>query len=143
MSMSRVFDCDEESQRAVIAANASITAPPPSPRASGVHDVPTVLVVGCPEGLTLRVHDAAVAVGAVARLCGVVTLGRAAERYRPIVIAMTEELYAFDPERFSEIARAVSAEICTMTDVFDERDLAELLAARLGERQPPRSSRPC
>ena len=94
-----------------------------------------MLVVGCPEGLTLRVHDAAVAVGAVARLCGLVTLVRACERYRPLVIAMTEELYGFDPERLRAVARSVGADICTLTEDFEERDLAELVAARLCERR--------
>ena len=140
MSMSRLFDGEDEVAAAAIAAAGYVTPPPPSPRAPGVSDVASVLVVGCPEGLTLRVHDAAVAVGAVARMCGVVTLGRAVDRYRPLVIAMTADLYAFDPARFTEIARAAGAEICTMTDVFDERDLAELLAARMAERRDPKSS---
>ena len=108
------------------------------PRASGVLCVPCVLVVGCPEGLTLRAHDAAVSVGVLARMCGLVTLERALELYRPLAIAMTEDLYAFDAARFSRMARESGAEICTMGDDFDERELAELLAARMapGERRP-------
>jgi len=93
-----------------------------------------VLVVGCPEGLTLRAHDAAVSVGAVARMCGLVTLERALELYRPLAIAMTEDLYAFDPARFSRVARESGAEICTMRDDFEECELAELLAARMAAR---------
>jgi len=115
-------------------------APPSStrPRPSGVVCVPCVLVVGCPEGLTLRAHDAAVSVGAAARMCGLVTLERALELYRPLAIAMTEDLYAFDPARFSRVARENGAEICTMRDDFEERELAELLAARMAEgtREP-------
>jgi hypothetical protein len=100
-----------------------------------VLEIPSVLVVGCPEGLTLRVHDAAVSVGALARLCGVVTLGRALELHKPVLIAMTEELYGFDPEGFAALARLHDAEIYTLGDVFEESDLSELLARRIATRR--------
>ena len=90
-----------------------------------------MLVLGCPEGLSLRIHDAAVSVGAYARLCGVITLRRAAERFRPFVIAMTEDLYAFDPERFVEVANEIGAELCTLSEDIDDDELAGLLAERL------------
>jgi hypothetical protein len=93
--------------------------------------IPSVLAVGCPLGLPTRIHDAAVAAGALTRLCGVVTYARQVAKYLPQVVIMTEELYEFDPRHFAWVAQEHGARLVTVPEDITIEDLHAILSIEL------------
>jgi hypothetical protein len=97
--------------------------------------IASALVVGCPEGLLGKLHDAIIAVGLVPRACGVVTLPTAAVRHRPICIVLTIDLYGLDPTGFANLAAEVGASLVTVEEDVSSEELARILAIEIAKRE--------
>jgi hypothetical protein len=80
-----------------------------SPTSIRRRPVPTVLVVGCSQRFAARCREALELSGAAVVECGVAAYKTVATRVWPPVIVMTETLFAFDPDGFTEIALALGS----------------------------------
>lgn len=70
---------------------------------------PMVLAVNCPKAMVQRCAAAAHQRGVPLRECDLVTLRTAASRWRPLIILFSADVYAFDPEGFSMVAKDVGS----------------------------------
>ena len=95
--------------------------------------ISTVLLVGCTAGFADRVQ-AVVPEGTVVRLASLANCANQAARWRPVVIALPRDVYAFEAGRVEELASAVGARRVLLQDEdVDDASLAEILGAAVVE----------
>ena len=90
---------------------------------------PTVLVIGCPPGLSARCVQALEGIGAILVGADVVSAPTVAAARRPLAIVLMEDLYAFDPEEFDALARDVGASLVKVEEEISAAKLELLLSA--------------
>jgi hypothetical protein len=75
--------------------------------------VPVVLVAGGPDSLiaSARAVARAESLSIVVQACGAVTVATVAASLRPFALVLNQDLFAFDPEEFTALARDVQAEL--------------------------------
>jgi hypothetical protein len=78
--------------------------------------VPVVLVAGGPEELVEAARRVAAGESAqiVVEACGAVSVNTAASSMRPFALIVNQDVFAFDPEEFSALARDVHAELIVL-----------------------------
>lgn len=78
--------------------------------------VPIVLVAGGPEELVEAARR--VAAGESSQItveaCGAVSVNTAASAMRPFALIVNQDVFAFDPEEFSALARDIQAELIVL-----------------------------
>ena len=89
-------------------------------QAQGVEDptlrparVPVVVVAGGPDALVRAAQQvcAAETPAIVVEACGALEVASSAAARRPFALVVNQDVYAFDPEEFSRLARDVGAEL--------------------------------
>src|SRR6185436_17617292 len=78
--------------------------------------LPTVLVVGAGAELIERCRRSAETAKSFLELADMANAATMAARCRPMVIVLTEDLYAFDPEEFDALARDVRGKVIRVAD---------------------------
>jgi hypothetical protein len=104
---------------------------------------PTVLAIGCPPDLVARCARALEGIGLGLRTCDFLNMATVVAERRPLAMVLPEDLYAFDPGEFGDLARDVQASLVRVEDDIPEAKLRLLLttaidtaAARRGELLP-------
>jgi|SRR3954454_19463264 hypothetical protein len=74
---------------------------------------PVVLVAGGPEPLikSARAVARAESLSILVQACGAVTVATVAATVRPFALVLNQDLFAFDPDEFTALARDVQAEL--------------------------------
>jgi hypothetical protein len=98
-----------------------------SPTLRQLH-VPVALVIGGARELVRVVEEAAVSAQVLVAECTVGEATNAAAEMRPLVMIMSEDVYAFDPDSFEALALDVRSQVLT---VPPEGVQAEELKAKL------------
>ena len=106
----------------------------------GSHDAPTLrqvsvpialLVAGSPQ-LTATVTEAALNVQVLVAECTLAEVATQAAQLRPLVLIMAEDLFRFDPESFTHLARDVNASLLRVRDdSVTVKALSDRLAAAM------------
>jgi hypothetical protein len=75
--------------------------------------VPVVLVAGGPDELVLGAREASSVQSPTIAVetCSAVDVATIAARLRPFALVVSEDIYAFDPDEFSALARDVQADL--------------------------------
>jgi hypothetical protein len=78
--------------------------------------VPIVLVAGGPEELVEAARRVAAGESSqiVVEACGAASVNTAASSMRPFALVVNQDVFAFDPEEFSALARDVHAELIVL-----------------------------
>jgi hypothetical protein len=103
----------------------------PAGRRRRVTTAQVVLLLSASEALAERCRRLVFVEGADLVECDMVSLRGSAAWLAPMAIVMTEDVRAFDPEGFSEVARRVSAELVILPseDVSDTELAARVTTA--------------
>src|SRR5690349_15776951 len=102
---------------------------------------PTVLAVGCPTDLLDCCRRVLPRIGALLRVCSLEMATSTATERPPLAIVMLEELYAFDPEELSALARDVRATLVLIGEDVDEDALEEKLGTAISKTLHKREER--
>src|ERR1043165_1503108 len=91
---------------------------PPMDRKSTTNakTLPTVLVVGAGAELIERCRRSAEIAKSFLETADMANAATMAARCRPMVIVLTEDLYAFDPDEFDALARDVRGKVVRVAD---------------------------
>ena len=110
-------------------------------RTSQFKNVPVVLVVGQTSEFVDRCRDVAPGFGAVVQACDLAAAPTMCARLRPLVLLMSEALYAFDPLEFDALARDTSSRLLRLADDDIPLEALELLiGAAVHEAQALRAA---
>jgi len=102
--------------------------------------VPSILVVldaAWPE-LFARCLGAAVRSGMLVHRCEVAAAATWAAERRPVLIVLSEAVFALDPEEFEALARDVRASLLKVDEDITERELEAMFSAALRDRDRDR-----
>jgi hypothetical protein len=103
--------------------------------------VDVVLVVGQTSEFVDRCRDVAPSFGAVVQACDLATAPTMCARLRPLVVLLSEDVYAFDPSEFDALARDTSSRILRLADDEIPLEALELLVgAAVHEAQAQRAA---
>jgi hypothetical protein len=99
-----------------------------------------VLLVSASEALAERCRRLVFVEGADLVECDLVSLRGSAAWLAPLAIVMTEDVRAFDPEGFSEVARRVGAELVVLpSEAIPDTELAARVTTALELAQRARA----
>src|SRR5262249_51176183 len=106
-----------------------------------VQPAPVALVIGCPPRLVRRCRDAAIAAQTLVVDSEVASAATLAAATRPLAIVVLEDVYAFDPVAFNQLASDVRARLVLLSDedVADD-ELEAILVGAIGEAEANRDS---
>jgi hypothetical protein len=98
--------------------------------------VPLVVVVAGTESLTDRCREACDRWGVLAVPCDVRSAREIARRWRPLALVFLDDVLAFDPDGFTELAREVGAGVVAVpTDDVPLATLRDALEPTLRRRR--------
>ena len=114
---------------------------PDSPTSVRPRLTPTAVSVGCPTELAVRCKEILADLGIGLETCAVSNYRGVATRLWPPVILMSDAVYAFDPEGFSEIAGALGSLIVRIErDDIAAEELHALIVAAVFKAMPHQES---
>lgn len=102
---------------------------------------PTVLAVGCTEQIVQRCAKALTKIGAVVKECSIAGAVNVAVERKPLVILMLEDVFAFDPNEFTALARDLRSTLVRVEPDVDEESLEGLLAVAISRALSHRDER--
>lgn len=95
--------------------------------------LPTVMAVGAGPELTGRCRTAATAAKAFFEWTDVAGANTAAARCRPLVLVISEDVYAFDAQEFEALARDIRARLLRVDEDVEPGVLGPLVHSALVE----------
>src|SRR5690349_12050393 len=81
---------------------------------------PTILAIGCPPMLLDACRRVLARTGGVLKECDVSRVATVAAERKPLVLLLSEDVYAFDPAEFSALARDVRAVLLLAGEEVEE-----------------------
>jgi len=103
--------------------------------------VPVALVIGCAKDIVQVVEDAALSAQVLVAECTVAEATNAAAEMRPLVMIVSEDVYAFDPDSFEALAQDVRSQVLTVpTENVKPEELNAKLKALMLEADELRPS---
>lgn len=93
-----------------------------------VDDRPTIVALAAPDGFLHQCRGAAASLDATLAVGGITDAADLVAKHRPCAIVVTEEVYAFDRSRLSNLALDNDAVLVVWSEDADERQLELLLA---------------
>lgn len=103
--------------------------------------IPTALVVGGSPALIHAISKAALSAQVLVAECALTDATTTAAQTRPLVLVMSEDVYAFDPEAFDALARDVRARLLRVeAKTPDADELKDRLVALMEEAERLRPS---
>lgn len=114
---------------------------PDSPTSVRPRITPTAVSVGCSPELAARCKEILTELGVGLEACAVSNYRGVATRLWPPIILMSDAVYAFDPEGFSEIAGALGSLIVRIEhDDIPTEELHGVIVAALFKVMPHQES---
>ena len=95
--------------------------------------LPTLLAIGAGDGLFARCKASASASRLFIEAADMSNAATMAARHRPMVLVLTEDLFAFDPEEFEALARDVRGRLVRVTDDITQIELNTRVSRALQE----------
>jgi hypothetical protein len=81
-----------------------------------VHELPTVLIIGCSRAFVERCRESAAKMGAIVRTSEPATVEAMAGTCKPLALVLTEASYRSEPARYEALADRVQSKVVTVAD---------------------------